>query len=86
MMDRLGGSVGVSLLATFFQVSELSYAATLVSTDSSLSLSSSQLGEAALHGFTETILLLTAAAFVGFLLAVLLRKDDASRVLSRGKP
>jgi EmrB/QacA subfamily drug resistance transporter len=79
VMDRLGGSVGISLLATFFQVSEQSYASTLAAAASSLPLSSSQLTEAALHAFKDTILLLTAVAFVGLLLAMALRRDDAHR-------
>ena len=64
---RLGGSVGVSLLATFFQLTEQSYAS------STPLAAASQLAEAALHGFRDTILLLTLVSFSGAVLALFLR-------------
>ena len=67
VMDRLGGSVGVSLLATFFQLRVQSYAS------STPLAAASQLAEAALHGFRDTILLLTLVSLSGAVLALFLR-------------
>jgi predicted MFS family arabinose efflux permease len=69
VMDRLGGSVGISLLATFFQFRVQTY----ISESSTLS-SASQIA-AALHGFHDAILLLTVISFIGLILAVLLKKN-----------
>jgi len=67
VMDRLGGSVGVSLLATFFQLGEQAHAS------STPSATASQLAEAALHSFHDTILLLTIVSLSGAVLSLLLR-------------
>jgi EmrB/QacA subfamily drug resistance transporter len=84
VIDRLGGSVGISLLATFFQLREQSYASSAPPGATSL------VAEAALHSFHDTISLLTVASLLGAVLALLLkRKDgDSSRVAqgsSRGR-
>lgn len=65
VMDRLGGSVGISLLASFFQSREQVYSAAATTT--------AELAEASFHGFQDTVLCLTAVSLSGFLLALLLR-------------
>jgi EmrB/QacA subfamily drug resistance transporter len=64
VMDRFGGSVGISLLATFFQLREQSYAS------SGLLGTAQQLAEAALRSFHDTILLLTVVSLLGAFLAL----------------
>ncbi len=75
VMDRLGGSVGISLLATFFQFREQAY----ISAESTTSPSTSQLVLAALHGFHDTILLLTAISLFGLFLAILLKTKNENQ-------
>jgi EmrB/QacA subfamily drug resistance transporter len=68
VMDRLGGSIGVSLLATFFQLREEGYASSLPSEPTS------QLTAPAFRAFKDTIMLLTAVSCLGFALALALRR------------
>ena len=76
-MDRLGGSVGKSLLATFFQLREQGYASSALTATGS-SPSDLQLADTALHSFRDTILLLTTVSFIGFAIAMLLKTGDAA--------
>jgi hypothetical protein len=75
VMDRLGGSVGISLLATFFQFREQTY----ISASSTTSYAALQLVAAALHSFHDTILLLTIFSLVGLFLAILLKENNESQ-------
>jgi len=76
VMDRLGGSIGISLLASFFQFSEQSY----ISAGSSGS--AMQLTQAALHGFHDTILLLIVVSLVGVFLALFLKKKAEDEMIT----
>jgi EmrB/QacA subfamily drug resistance transporter len=76
VMDRIGGSIGISLLATFFQLREQHYIS-ISSTNLSGSLSATQLAVAELHGFHDTILLLSIISSIGFVLAVLLKNSES---------
>jgi EmrB/QacA subfamily drug resistance transporter len=90
VLERLGGSVGISLLATFFQLSEQNYVSAVLSQNgisiqgsgsglTSSVLSSlpaslvSQLAGAAVHGFHDTVLLLTLLSLLGVLMSLGLR-------------
>ena len=83
--QRLGGSVGVSLLATFFTIRATAHVAGVLgpghpsSGVGSLSNAPAalrpRLAEATLSGFHETIWLAVAIAAVGVLFALLLRPD-----------
>jgi hypothetical protein len=51
----------------------------MLSAPSSPALSASQLAEAALHGCHDTILLLTIVSLFGFILALLLKRNNGNR-------
>ncbi len=97
--QRLGGSIGISLLATFFQQRERLYVVQVLqrlSVDSrSLgqeaggsvsglpSAVRAQLGQAALNGFHDTIWLLVILSLVGCVAALLLRNRSRGQTASR---
>ena len=99
--ERLGGSVGIALLATFFQQRER-YHAEQVLAGLGIHLDSAsqnqtvaaishlpaalraQLGQAAIDGFHDTILLLVLLSLVGLCLALLLRDTPAQRQSQHG--
>jgi hypothetical protein len=93
--QRLGGSIGVSLLATFFSLRVGTYVTAVVGSAgarSSLgSLSAAppairaKLAGAAVHGFHDTILVAVGVAVVGLVCALFLR-DPAPAVVAGPDP
>jgi hypothetical protein len=93
VLQRLGGTVGIALLATYFQLREHFYIENVLakygispsgqmstnSIISSLPLSVlSQLSVAGVNGFRDTILVLVILSFFGLMASVLLRQISGS--------
>ncbi|HEX6500914.1 MAG TPA: DHA2 family efflux MFS transporter permease subunit [Micromonosporaceae bacterium] len=87
--QRLGGSVGVSLLATLFSVRVAEHVAAVLGPHASVGSATgslaqappalrARLADAALSGFRETILVAVVVALVGLLFALLLRPRAAA--------
>ena len=83
--QRLGGSIGVSLLATFFSLRVNAYVATVVGPGHTSGVGSlatapaairPRLANAAVHGFHDTILVAVGVAAIGLLSALFLRSPE----------
>lgn len=99
VVQRLGGSFGIALLATFLQAREESHVAAVLAplgiSPSSLQPSSAAisaippsikqaLAQAAVAGFHDTFLLLAAASAAGLVLALFVREPQPAREIEEG--
>jgi predicted MFS family arabinose efflux permease len=74
VMERVFSSVGISLLSTYFQVSEQNYAVLLP-----------RVTDAATSAFHDTILILTVVSLVGFGLGFLLKPRSPTTTMFSGR-